>query len=207
MKLSSLEIKQQKFEKALRGYDAAEVQAFLNLVSNEWEHLTARNRKLQQQVDDFEEKLEHYERVEESLHETLMTAKKSAETKQETALKEAENTIEKAEMQADAIISEARRERQQVHQRTLQLLDRRKQIVGGIRSYLDVARESINQFDEDEAGLFTQPREQKKLSENNSTTEGTPESIPDNSRSASVKRASTIPPGTEDIDELVDELE
>jgi cell division initiation protein len=201
MKLSSLEIKQQKFEKGLRGYDIAEVQAFLNLVSNEWEHLTARNRKLQQQVDEFEEDLKHYKRVEEALHETLMTAKKSAETKLETAQKEAENTIEKAEIRADAIVSEARQERQQVHQRTLQLLDRRKQIVGGIRSYLNVARESIDQFDKDEAGLFTQSHEQKKLSENNTIKEA-PKNIPENSQTASA-----TPPSTEDIDELIDELE
>jgi cell division initiation protein len=206
MKLTPLEIKQQKFEKALRGYDAAEVQAFLNLVSNEWEHLTDRNRKLQQQVDEFEEKLEHYKRVEEALHETLMTAKESAETKLETAQKEAESTIEKAEIQADVIINEARQERQQVHQHILQLLERRKQIIGGIRSYLNVARESIEQFDEDGAGLFTQPSEQKRLSENNTSKENR-EDIPKDSPSAPANTVSVTPPGTEDIDELVDDLE
>ena len=35
MKLTPLEIKQQQFEKTLRGYDTADVQSFLSLVSNE----------------------------------------------------------------------------------------------------------------------------------------------------------------------------
>lgn len=157
MKLTALEIKQQTFDKAIRGYDMGEVQAFLNLVSNEWEHLVARNRDLEQKLDKMQDKLSHYERVESTLHETLQTAKESAEHKLEGAKSESRNIIERAEMEADAILRDAARERRQIRQSILSLLDQREQVISGIRSYLDIARNTLDTFTEDEARLFTRP--------------------------------------------------
>jgi|GEM_PF-221736 len=157
MKLTALEIKQQTFDKAIRGYDMGEVQAFLNLVSNEWEHLVARNRDLEQKLDKMQDKLSHYERVESTLHETLQTAKESAEHKLEGAKSESRNIIERAEMEADSILRDAARERREIRQSILSLLDQREQVISGIRSYLDIARNSLDNFIEDEARLFTRP--------------------------------------------------
>lgn len=206
MKLTALEIKQQNFEKSLRGYDKAEVQAFLNLMSNEWEHLVAKNRELEQKIDNLEEKLKHYERVEEALHETLQTAKESAEQKLAGARKDARNKIEKAEMEADTIVREANQQRQQIRQSILRLLDRRKEIIGGIRSYLELAQESLDQFSKDEAALFEVPKNEEmkfdsqfKSKVNNRTSLGSTEH--------SEEEAQTLPPGTEDVDDLIDELD
>ncbi len=206
MKLTALEIKQQNFEKSLRGYDKAEVQAFLNLMSNEWEHLVAKNRELEQQIESLEEKLKHYERVEEALHETLQTAKESAEQKLAGARKDARNKIEKAEMEADTIVREANQQRQQIRQSILRLLDRRKEIIGGIRSYLELAQESLDQFSKDEAALFEVPKNEEmkfdskfKSKIKNRTSSGASEH--------SDEDAQTLPPGTEDVDDLIDELD
>lgn len=206
MKLTALEIKQQNFEKSLRGYDKAEVQAFLNLMSNEWEHLVAKNRELEQQIESLEEKLKHYERVEEALHETLQTAKESAEQKLAGARKDARNKIEKAEMEADTIVREANQQRQQIRQSILRLLDRRKEIIGGIRSYLELAQESLDQFSKDEAALFEVPKNEDmkfdskfKSKIKNRTSSGASEHSDD--------EAQNLPPGTEDVDDLIDELD
>src|SRR5690625_387415 len=165
MKLTPLEIKQQTFDKSIRGYDVSEVQAFLNLVSNEWEHLVSKNNELNEQINKLNEKLKHYERVEEALHETLQAAKESAEQKLEGAEKETRNMIEKAEMQANMIVREASQQRQLIRQSILRLLDRRDEIVGGIRSYLEIAQGSLKQFSKDEANLFALPPEIAELSE------------------------------------------
>jgi cell division initiation protein len=212
MKLTALEIKQQQFDKSLRGFDTAEVQAFLNLMSNEWEHMVSKNRELQEKIDDMQEKLKHYERVEEALHETLQAAKESAETKLTGARKEAENKIEKAEMQAEAVIKEAHQEKQQERQSILRLLDRRKEIIGGIRSYLEVAQESIEQFSKDKARLFDRPAElENQFSDEEQappSTENKPSQKQKKSAAArTAPKAHPSPPGTEDIDDLVDDLE
>lgn len=202
MKLTALEIKQQKFEKSLRGYDTSEVHAFLDLISNEWEHLVTKNKELEKKLDQMEEKIKHYERVEEALHETLQTAKESAEQKLSGARKDARNKIEKAEIEADSIIREATQQRQQIRQSILRLLDRRKEIIGGIRSYLELARESLDQFSKDEAQLFTIPKAEDDLT-------------PDFSDKKSARQNTTnaendsqpIPPGAEDLDDLIDDMD
>ncbi|MEL7833073.1 DivIVA domain-containing protein [Fodinibius sp. Rm-B-1B1-1] len=208
MKLTALEIKQQEFEKSLRGYDKDEVQAFLNLMSNEWEHLVAKNRELEKRIDELEEKLKHYERVEEALHETLQTAKESAEQKLTGARKDARNKIEKAEMEAESIIREATQQRQQVRQSIIRLLDRRKEIISGIRSYLEMAQESLEQFSKDEAALFELPADDDQFSDKlKEQTERRRKALRDDDEDELEDDTQTMPPGTEDIDDLIDELD
>ncbi len=211
MKLTAIEIKQQTFERSLRGYDVAEVKAFLNLVSNEWEHLVARNRELQRQIEALEEKLKHYERVEEALHETLQTAKESAEQKLTGARKDARNKIEKAEMEAEAIIREATQQRQQVRQSILGLLSRRQEIIGGIRSYLDLAQESLEQFSKDQAALFDLPEDEYP---EDSTTISFKQQLAKRKKKVDEELDAehnndhqTIPPGAEDVDNIIDDLD
>lgn len=206
MKLTALEIKQQNFEKSLRGYDKAEVEAFLNLMSNEWEHMVAKNRELQKKIDDLEEKLKHYERVEEALHETLQTAKESAEQKLTGARREAKTKIEKAEMEAETIIRDATQQRQQVRQSIIRLLDRRKEIIGGIRSYLEMAQESLEQFSKDEASLFNLPNEEGEVSKSLEERVKRRQTEKKNTEPQG-KEAQPLPPGTEDVDEIIDELD
>ena len=178
MKLTALEIKQQQFEKSLRGYDVAEVQAYLNLIASEWEHMVGKMRELEDQIQKMNDKLRHYERVEEALHETLQTAKDSAEQKLTGARKEARNTIEKAEIEADSIIREASQQRQQIRQSILRLLDRRDEIISGIRSYLDIAQDSLQHFSKDEASMFTLPKEANEELEFRFTKKGAHASKP-----------------------------
>lgn len=211
MKLTALEIKQQEFDKSLRGYDKDEVKAFLNLVSNEWEHLVAKNRELENRIDELEEKLKHYERVEEALHETLQTAKESAEQKLTGARKDARNKIEKAEMEAESIIREATQQRQQVRQSIIRLLDRRKEIIGGIRSYLELAHESLEQFSKDEAALFDPPQKEEDFSDKlNEQVKRRMESLFDDfdEEDQDVKEEpQTLPPGAENVDDIIDEMD
>lgn len=208
MKLTALEIKQQQFEKSLRGYDVSEVKAYLNLVSNEWEHMTARMRELEDQLDKMDEKLKHYERVEQALHETLQTAKDNAEHKLVGAKQEAKNIISKAEMEADSIVRDASRQRQEIRQSILRLLDRREEIVGGMKSYLDMAQESLHHFSRDDASLFSLPKEEAETSdESNSRIDGE-DRKPARSRKRPAPPAEQhLPPGSEDLDNILDEIE
>lgn len=161
MKLTALEIKQQQFEKSLRGYDVGEVKAFLNVVSTEWEYLVAKNREMQREVDQLKDKLKHYERVEQALHETLQTAKETSDQRLASAKKEARNRLEKAEMQAEGIVGKARQQRHEIRQNIMTLLDRREEIIRGIKSYLDLAQESLTSFSKDDAGVFTLNRDEE----------------------------------------------
>lgn len=158
MKLTALEIKQQTFERSIRGYDVAEVQAFLNLTANEWEHMAGRIKELESQIDQLHDKLRHYEKVEEALHETLQAARDSADIKLADARKDVQLMVEKAEHQAEAIIRDANAQRQAIRQSVIRLLDKREEMIAGIRSYLKITGDTLEQFAIDEAHLFKMPK-------------------------------------------------
>ena len=213
MKLTALEIKQQTFERSFRGYDVAEVNAFLSIVSNEWENLVTRNKELERELNQMKEKVEHYQRVEEALHETLQTAKESAEQRVDGARKEARTKIEKAEMEAESMLREARQQRQQVRQSILRLLDRRDEIIRGIRSYLELAQESLDQFSKDESGTFTLPKGEAKEHptelEQRLQEEPLLESANQSQSEETHQRShrQSLAPGAEDMDDIIDEIE
>ncbi|MEQ8524332.1 DivIVA domain-containing protein [Gracilimonas sp.] len=218
MKLTPLEIKQQTFEKGLRGYDTADVQAFLTLVSNEFEHLINKNKELEQQIDKLTERVKHYERVEDALHETLQTAKESMEQKVSGAKQEAKNTLEKAEMEADAIIKEANHNRQQIRQSILRLLDRREEIINGISSYLENAKKSVEQFGKDEMEVFQLPKEEKLEESLDNVKRPTKFMLDEEGEADGVKSAKkeneddeeedhAFPPGSDRLDDILDEID
>ncbi len=192
MKLTALDIKQQKFEKAIRGYDVAEVGAFLGVVATEWEHLTARNRTLEQEVSELKQKLDHYAKVEEALHETLRAAKENAENRLAMAKSEAENRIHKAEIESENMLRDARQQKQEIRQGILRLLDRREEIIRGMRGYLEMARESLQSFDSDSAGLYTLPRE---------------EGVEPRPPAEAPRKEKPITPGVVDVDQLLDGID
>jgi len=205
MKLTALEIKQQQFEKSLRGYDISEVKAYLNLVSNEWEHMVARMRELEDQLEKMDEKLKHYERVEQALHETLQTAKDNAEHKLVGAKQEAKTIIERAEMEADGIVREASQERQHIRQSILRLLDRREEIIGGMKSYLEMAQESLDHFSRDDASLFSLPKEEMDTGKKT----GSENDIHHTKKADKRKKMNEqpLPPGSQNLDDIIDEIE
>lgn len=215
MKLTALEIKQQSFEKSIRGYDVAEVNAFLDMVASEWEHLVARNKELEQQLANMEDKLKHYERVESALHETLQTAKESAEHKLTGARREAQNRIDKAEIEAESIIREAQQQRQQIRQSILRLLERRKEIISSIRSYLDRARESLDHFADDEASLYALPPEDsiestmsnKKPVEPQPTADSEEEQKDISEQDEEKRPEKDTKSGGDELDTIIDEIE
>lgn len=202
MKLTALEIKQQTFDKSLRGYDVAEVKAFLNIVSNEWEHLVTKNKDMERDLIQIREKLKHYEKVEEALHETLQTAKESAEHRLEGARKDAKNKIEKAEMEAESILRNARQEKQQIRQSVMRLLDRREEIISGMKSYLDRAQDALGTFSRDDSKLYNMPEDEQGQKKN----EAAPKAKKAARKELTLRKASGAP-GAEDIDDILDELD
>ncbi|MFN1835111.1 DivIVA domain-containing protein [Balneola sp. MJW-20] len=212
MKLTPLEIKQQTFEKGLRGYDVADVQAFLTLVSNEFEHLLNKNKELEHEIEKLTDRVKHYERVEEALHETLQTAKESVEQKMDGAKQEAKSTLQKAEMEADAIIKEANHQRQQIRQSILRLLDRREEIINGISSYLDNAKKSVNQFSKDDMGTFKLPKEEDLEESIDKVTSKSSYSRfeldeEDLEISSYEEEDSAFAPGSDRLDDILDEID
>jgi cell division initiation protein len=215
MKLTPLEIKQQQFEKSLRGFDVADVQSFLTLVSNEVEHLLNKNKELEVQIQKLNDRVRHYERVEEALHETLQTTKESVAQKLDRAKVEAQNKVNKAEMEAEAIVKEANHQRQQIRQNIHRLLEKREEIIAGMNSYLENSQESLAKFGKDELGIFELPKEdvyeikENKEEEVKSRFEldESDSEVDEPNNKTEEDEGLSFPPGTEHLDDILDEID
>lgn len=196
MSITALEIKQKKFARTIRGYDVAEVNAFLSMLATEWENQVVKAKELERELRQLTDKLQHYERIEATLHETLQTARENAEQRLENARRDAQNKIDKAEMEGEHIVQQARQQRQEVRQSTLKLLERREEIIGGIKSYLDMAQRSVQAFEHDSEGLYNLPKEQEAAKNTAASSAG----------SASKTRKSGEQ-GDDDLDNLINEID
>lgn len=107
MALTPLDIHNKEFKRVFRGYDEDEVNEFLDLVIKEFEILIREKKELEEKLAEYEERLNHFNNIEESLSKTIIVAQEAADEVKNNAKKEAELIIREAEKNADRIINEA----------------------------------------------------------------------------------------------------
>lgn len=107
MRLTPLDIHHKEFSHALRGYNEAEVDEFLDEVADELERLFKENIDLSERIEALEEKVRTYQDMERTLHNTLVSAQKSADEITQKAEREADAVLKEAEVKAKDIIHSA----------------------------------------------------------------------------------------------------
>jgi len=108
MKITPLEIRQKTFEKAFRGLDKDEVQAFLVTLSQEWEKLIDENKELTIKLEASQKEVEKLREVENSLFKTLKTAEDTGASMIDQATKTAELHMKETQMRAEALMNDAK---------------------------------------------------------------------------------------------------
>ena len=108
MKITPLEIRQQSFEKKLRGYDKDEVNAFLLTLSQVWEQIMEENKALKINFDNAQREIKQLREVENSLFKTLKTAEDTGANMIDQANRAAELHLRETQMSADALLNEAK---------------------------------------------------------------------------------------------------
>lgn len=107
MRLTPLDIHHKEFNHALRGYNEAEVDEFLDDVADELERLFKENIDLSERIEALEQKVREYQDMERTLHNTLLSAQKSADEIVQKAQREAEAVLKDAEVKAKEVIHDA----------------------------------------------------------------------------------------------------
>lgn len=167
MRLTPLDIRKQEFSRGLRGFDAEEVQAFLQMVSEQWEELLDENRRRDEKIRELENKMAHYEKVEEALQEALQTARETARNARENAEERAALLLEQAEAKAQEIKRDAEHERHQIKREAAKLSGRRSEIVTRLRAFLTSELELLARYEGDDPAGFIRllPGEQERTHE------------------------------------------
>lgn len=108
MKVTPIEIRQKDFNKAFRGYDKEEVDAFLKSLSQEWEKLMDENRDVKNRLELADREVGRLREVESSLFKTIKNAEDTGANLIEHAQRQSDLHMREAQMNAEAIMSEAR---------------------------------------------------------------------------------------------------
>lgn len=107
MKLTPLDIHHKEFTHSIRGYNEAEVDEFLDSVADELERLFKENIDLSEKNEALEQKVRDYQDMERTLHNTLLSAQRSADEMMHKAQREADAVLKDAEVKAKEVIHNA----------------------------------------------------------------------------------------------------
>ena len=148
MKLTPIDIRKWEFKKGVRGYDKYEVQAFLELASEEFEKLQQERREFEQKSKRLEKEIEEYRRVEKSLQETLISAKETTDKSMQNSRKEAELIVGDAELHADKIMDSARKKASKIEDEITRLTVLRDSFAVKLKGMLNSQIELLELFED-----------------------------------------------------------
>jgi cell division initiation protein len=158
MKITPLDIQQQKFKTKFRGFDVREVDAFLEQIANSFESLQRTNQDLQEEVRRFEMEIQGYRKREETFKRALLNSQKVLDQMKDNARKSAELIIAEAEVKAEKILNKAHNRLAQLHEDISELKRQRTQIEVQISSVieahsklLEISKEGAKEMDEEDA--------------------------------------------------------
>lgn len=153
MKLTPLDIKKQEFKKSLRGYDPVEVDAFLDMVADEFETAIREQNQLADEVLRLRTQLQDYLQVEKTLKETLVNAQENISASRQSSQREADIILREAEMKAERIIESARMKLERLKNDVILIKAQKESFARRLRHLLESQIELIHVLEMDDVGF------------------------------------------------------
>ncbi|MFP5245433.1 MAG: DivIVA domain-containing protein [Thermoanaerobaculia bacterium] len=149
--LTPLEIQKQTFSRAIKGYNADEVRAYLHLVAEEIERLLRENDRLARETAGLREDLEDHSNRERILKDTLLSAQKVAEDLTANARKEAELIVKDAELLSERLIGQTMQRVAELERTITDLKLERRAVRNKLQNTLDTVQQMVALDAEQEA--------------------------------------------------------
>jgi len=141
MNVSPLDLRQQRFRKAFRGFDTIEVTSFLAAVADDYEQALRETDRLRQDLMRMEAVLAEHREHEKNLQATMLTAQKLSDDIKSTAEAEAKRIIATADAEsrrvATATEAEAKRMMRDAESRSDLLLEKTQARLEDIQREID----------------------------------------------------------------------
>ena len=162
--ITPMDIHNKTFSKGLRGYSEEEVNDFLRQIVADYEQIYRELREMEEQMDQMKTKLANYEKISETMTNTLQLAKDTAENVKKNAKRNAEILIANAHAEGNRQIREAEESRRRLVENMIRTEGNMKTYVGKIRKDLQLALAAIDALDRMEAPKVAgfPPVEEKK---------------------------------------------
>ena len=136
MKISPMDIQRQAFGRRMRGLDADEVRAYLNIVAEEVATQQMERDRLHHEVQEVRSLLDEHRQRETILKNTLLMAQRVSEEIKENARKQGETVVKEAEIQSDRLIELAQSRAHEVERGILDLRAHRTALRTDVRALI-----------------------------------------------------------------------
>ena len=107
MPIRPIDIRRKEFKSSFRGYDANQVDDFLDAVADEFERNYTENQRMREEVSSLRDRLQQFEDLEGSIRAALVHAEHASNDLRRAATSEAEDLRQSAQREADFTIREA----------------------------------------------------------------------------------------------------
>ena len=134
MRIGPLDLRQQRFKTALRGFDRTEVVAFLTEAAADYEHALREIDRLRQDLHHMESQLSEHRDRETNLRNTLLTAQRLADEVKTSAQNEAKMIVREAQGRGDLLLQKAQARLEEVERDIAELRLRRRGVEGTLES-------------------------------------------------------------------------
>jgi cell division initiation protein len=151
MKVTPLDLRQQRFQTVMRGYDRGEVQAFLLEVADDYENALRDNDKLRQDVAKLDAVLGEHRGQERNLRNTLLTAQKLADEVKENAVTEAGLILREAEGQRDLLLQKAQGRFEDIQREIESLRMKRREVENDIEALVRTLNSTLEYIRDQDA--------------------------------------------------------
>lgn len=162
MRIAPLDLRQQRFRTALRGFDQTEVVAFLTEAADDYEHALREIDRLRQDLVRMEALLAEHRDREANLRNTLLTAQRLADEVRAAAENEGKMIVREAQGRADLLLQKAGGRLEEIERDINELRLRRRDVEGSLESSIQSlyrALEFIREQDKpEERVLLHRPR-------------------------------------------------
>lgn len=151
MKVTPLDLRQQRFQTVMRGYDRSEVQTFLLEVADDYENALRENDRLRQDAARLEGLLVEHRGQERNLQSTLLTAQRLADEIKEHANQEGARILREAEGRADVLLQRSNARLEDVQREIDGLRMKRREVETTVESLVSTLNNTLEFIREQDA--------------------------------------------------------
>jgi cell division initiation protein len=144
MNVSPLDLRQQRFRSAFRGFDKVEVTAFLAAVADDYEQALRDTDKIRQDMQRMEAIINEHRESEKTLKTTLITAQKLADEIKAHAEHEAQRIMREAEGRTELLLDNAQARLEAVQREIDSLKLKRKDVETSIEATIQTLRHTLD---------------------------------------------------------------
>src|SRR4051794_28450278 len=151
MNVSPLDLRQQRFRKAFRGFDPVEVTSFLAAVADDYEQALRETDRLRQDLMRMEAVLAEHREHEKNLQSTLLTAQKVSDDIKANAEQEALRIVRDAEGRSQLLLEKTESRLEDIQREIDGLRLKRKDVEVSIEANISTLRNTLDFIQEQEA--------------------------------------------------------